>query len=315
MYVGMSEVLRERGDLPAAEELLLRSRQLGEHTGLPQNPHRWRVAMAQIRMESGDLDGALELLSEADRLYVSDFFPNVRPIPALRARVFIAQGALAQALDWVREQDLSVTDELSYLREFEHITLARALIAQYSAERTEESLHQATRLLERLRHAAGVGDRTGSLIEILVLLAICHRTRGDHPAALASLQLALSLAEREGYLRIFLDESPALDAILKTVAQHDIAPNYADRLLAAGQSDGEPTAQGLIEPLSARELEVLRLLGSDLNGPDIARRLFVSLNTVRTHTKNIYAKLAVTNRRAAVRRGAELHLLSSARHR
>jgi LuxR family maltose regulon positive regulatory protein len=314
MYVGMSEVHRERGDLAAAEELLLRSRQLGTHSGLPQNPHRWRMAMAEIRTEQGDLDGALELLSEAARLYVSDFFPNVRPIPALRARVLIANGALARALDWVREQGLSATDDLSYLREFEHITLARVLIAQHAAEPSGQSLQQASRLLERLRRAAEEGNRTGSLIEILALQAVCHWTRGDDPAALASLQLALSLAEPEGYLRIFLDEGPAMAAILEAAAQHDIAAKYANRLLDArlGASDERPTAQGLIDPLSARELDVLRLLGSDLNGPDIARKLYVSLNTVRSHTKNIYAKLGVNNRRAAIHRATELDLMSPA---
>ncbi len=312
MYVGMSEVLRERGDLPAAVELLQRSRELGDQAGLPQNPHRWRMAMARIRVQQGDLGGALELLSEADRLYVSDFFPNVRPIPAVRARVLIAKGGgLPQALDWVRAQGLSVADELSYLREFEHITLARVLIAQYTAKGAKESLHQATLLLRRLRRAAEEGNRTGSLIEILAVLAVCHWARGEHAAALESLQQALTLAEPEGYHRIFLDEGPALTPVLKMAAEHDIAPAYAGRLLGTdNKGDDARTGQGLLEPLSARELDVLRLLGSDLNGPDIARELFVSLNTVRTHTKNIFAKLGVNNRRAAVHRAAELGLFS-----
>ena len=107
-----------------------RSKELGEHTGFPQNRYRWRVAMARIREAQGDLDGALDLLDEAERLYVSDFFPNVRPIAALKTRVWVAQGRLGEALDWAREQGLSAEDDLSYLREFEHITLARVLLAQ-----------------------------------------------------------------------------------------------------------------------------------------------------------------------------------------
>ena len=130
MYVGMSEVHRERGDLQAATQQLLRSQELGEYNGLPQNPYRWRVAMARIRQAEGDLGGALDLLNEAERLYVGDFFPNVRPVPALRARVWIAQGRLGEALGWAREQGLSADDDLSYLREFEHITLARMLLAR-----------------------------------------------------------------------------------------------------------------------------------------------------------------------------------------
>ena len=310
MYVGMSEVCRERGDLPAATRHLLRSQELGEHTGLPQNRYRWRVAMARIRQAEGDLGGALDLLNEAERLYVGDFFPNVRPVPALRARVRVAQGEWGEALGWAREQGLSVDDDLSYLREFEHITLARVLLARYQDERAEASLHEATRLLDRLLRAAEEGARTGSVLEILVLQALARQARGDIPAALAALQRALTLAEPEGYVRIFVEEGPPMASLLRAAAKQGIAPSYVRRLLAAvsNTEDSTPVSQALIEPLSERELDVLRLLGTDLGGPDIARELVVSLNTVRTHTKNIYAKLAVTNRRAAVRRAAELGL-------
>ena len=111
MYVGMSEVHRERNDLPAATQHLLRSQELGEHTGLPQNRYRWRVAMARIRQAEGDLGGALDLLNEAERLYVGDFFPNVRPVPALSARVRVAEGEWGEALGWARERGLSVDDD------------------------------------------------------------------------------------------------------------------------------------------------------------------------------------------------------------
>jgi len=310
MYVGMSELYRERGDLPAATRQLLRSQELGEHNGLPQNRYRWRVAMARIREAEGDLGGALDLLNEAERLYASDFFPNVRPVPALRARVRVAQGELGEAFGWARERGLSVDDDLSYLREFEHITLARVLLARYAAERAERFLHEATRLLERLLGAAEEGGRTGSVIEILVLRALARQARGDIPAALASLHRALTLAEPEGYVRIFVDEGPPVASLLRSAAKQGITPSYVRRLQAAVNRTGDstPASQGLIEPLSERELDVLRLLGTDLDGPAIARELMVSLNTVRTHTKNIYAKLAVTSRRAAVRRAAELGL-------
>jgi LuxR family maltose regulon positive regulatory protein len=310
MYVGMSEVHRERDDLPAATEQLLRSQELGEHTGLPQNRYRWRVAMARVREAEGDLGGALDLLNEAERLYVGDFFPNVRPVPALRARVRAAQGELGEALGWARERGLSFDDDLSYLREFEHITLARVLLARYTDERAERPIQQATRLLEGLLRAAEEGQRTGSVIEILVLQALTHQARDDVPAALASLRRALTLAEPEGYVRIFADEGPPMASLLRAAAKLRIAPGYVRRLLAAinKTEDGTTASQGLTQPLSERELDVLRLLGTDLGGPEIARELIVSLNTVRTHTKNIYAKLGVNNRRAAVRRARELDL-------
>jgi LuxR family transcriptional regulator, maltose regulon positive regulatory protein len=310
MYVGLSELHRERNDLPAAMQNLLRSQQLGEHNGLPQNRYRWRVAMARIRQAEGDLSGALDALGEAERLYVGDFFPNVRPVQALRARVLVAQGKLGEALGWARERGLSAEDDLSYLHEFEHITLARVLLARYAAERAEGAIQEATQLLDRLLRAAGEGQRTGNVIEILVLQALAHQAEGDPPAALASLQRAVTLAQPEGYVRIFADEGPPMAPLLRAVAKQGTAPGYVRRLLAAVSrtEDSTPASQELIEPLSARELDVLRLLGTDLDGPEIARELVVSLNTMRTHTRNIYAKLGVSNRRAAVRRAQELGL-------
>jgi LuxR family transcriptional regulator, maltose regulon positive regulatory protein len=315
MYVGMSEVHRERDDLLAATQHLLRSQDLGEHLGLPQNRYRWRVAMALIRQAEGDPVGALDLLDEAERLYMGDFFPNVRPVPALKARVWIAQGRLGEALGWAREQGLSMDDDLSYLREFDHVTLARMLLARHQDERAGHSLQQAVRLLERLLLAAEEGQRTGRVIEILVLQALTRQGLGDSPAALACLERAVTLAEPEGYVRVFVDAGPPMASLLRAAAKQRIAGSYVRRLLAAAGetehgSPGKqaPVRQALIEPLSERELEVLRLLGTELDGPAIARELMVSLNTVRTHTKHIYAKLAVTSRRAAVRRAAELGL-------
>jgi LuxR family maltose regulon positive regulatory protein len=312
MHVGMSELLRERNDLEAARRHVLTSQQLGEHSGLPQNPYRWRVALARIREVEGDRDGAVELLDEAERVFNSDYSPEVRPVPALRARVWVAQGKVRDALGWARARGVSADGEVSYLREFEHLTLARALLAHHSAEGAEPSLSDATRLLERLLRAAEDGSRTGSIIEILAVQALALQARGDIAAGLAALERAMTLAEPEGYVRVFVDEGAPMTALLKAAARGGRPGSYVRRLLAAVRPSepGTPVRRDVIEPLSERELDVLRLLGTDLNGPDIARTLIVSLNTVRTHTKNIYAKLGVNNRRAAVRRAAELDLLA-----
>ncbi len=224
LYVGMSELHREHDDLNAATQHLLRSKELGERTGLPQNRYRWCVAMARIREAQGDLDGALDLLHEAERLYVSDFSPNVRPVAALVTRVWVAQGRLGEALGWAREQGLSVSDDLSYLREFEHITLARVLLARYKSDRADRSMLEAMGLLERLLQAAEEGERTGSVIEILVLQALAHQVQGDIPAALVPLQRALTLAEPEGYVRMFVDEGPPMAVLLEEAAKHGICP-------------------------------------------------------------------------------------------
>ena len=310
IYVGMSELHREQNDLGTATQQLLKSKEQGEHTGFPQNRYRWRVAMARIREAQGDLDGALDLLHEAEQLYMSDFFLNVRPIAALKTRVRVAQGKLGEAFDWVREQNLSAQDDLCYLREFEHITLARVLLARYKSDRADRSMLEAMGLLERLGQAAEEGGRTGSLIEILVVQALAQHMQGDIPAALLPLERALTLAEPEGYVRIFVDEGQPMLALFKAAVKQGIDKNYVRYLLTAFGKDKvrTPVKQVLIDPLSEREREVLRLLKTDLSGPEIAKELIVSLNTLRTHTKNIYSKLEVNNRRAAVHRAEELDL-------
>src|SRR5262249_6279623 len=132
IHVGIAELLRERDDLHDATQHLLRSKALGEHLGLPQNGYRCFLAMARIRRAHGDSQSALALLKEAERLYTGDFFPNARPLAAFKARVWIAQGNVADALAWAEERRLSAEDQLSYLQEFEHVTLARLLLAQHS---------------------------------------------------------------------------------------------------------------------------------------------------------------------------------------
>lgn len=309
IYVGMSELCREHDDLEAATRSLLRSKEQGEHTGFPSYRYRWRVAMARIREAEGDLNDAFDLLCEAESLYANDFFLDVRPAAALKARLRAKQGRLDEALDWAREQGLSAMDDLCYPREFEHIVLARVILAQYKSDRAERTILEAIGLLERLLQAAEEGGRTGSALEILVVQAIARHTQGDVPAALLLLRRALTLAEPEGYVRIFADEGRPMEVLLEAAAEAGIAPNYVQRLLTAFGLAKPVIRKPLDEPLSERERDVLRLLGTDLSGPDIARELRVSLNTLRTHTKNIYVKLEVNNRRAAVRRAEELDLL------
>jgi len=328
MYVGMSALHREHNDLKTATQCLLTSQALGELAGLQQNPYRWRAAMARIREAQGDLDGALDLLDQAERLYDANFSPNVRPIATRKTRVWVAQGRLGEALGWAHEQGLSVENELGYLHEFDHITLARVLLARYQSDRADGSISGVVGLLKRLLKAAEEGGRKGSVIEILVLQAIAYHAQGDLPAAIKPLQKALTLAEPEGYVRIFVDEGPPMAQLLLEAASRGIMPDYTGKLLAAfeteqpssagesplltplavlpeGHRDGEP----LTEPLSQRELEVLRMFKTELSGPEIARELVIALSTVRTHTKSIYSKLNVNNRRAAIKRAAELNLI------
>jgi LuxR family maltose regulon positive regulatory protein len=233
----------------------------------------------------------------------------------MRARLAIAQGRLDEARRWARERGLTPEDDVGYPREFDHVTLARLLLADSRGERSVGAGRQALDLLQRLLQAAQDGGRAGTVIEILVLQALGHQSRGDSVPALTPLEQALTLAEPEDYVRVFVDEGPPMGALLAAAAQRGIATAYVRRLMNGfGAAPTRPTApHGVVETLSDRELDVLRLLATDLGGPDIARALVLSLNTVRTHTKNIYTKLGVNNRRAAVSRATELGLLHARR--
>ena len=316
MHVGLAGVLVERDDLDAAEAELATSSRLGDANGLPQNPYRSRVVMARVHEAKGELDEALDLLDDAVRVYAGDYAPNVRPVPAVRVRLRLRRGEQQPAEAWVRERNLSAADELAFLTEFEHLTLARVLLARHQTDRDDAALAEVLSLLERLQSAAEEGGRFGSLIEVLIVTALGRQAGGDVPAALEALRRAVELAEPEGYVRLFADEGRPMAALLTTFTQSDPGPAYPQRLLAATLT-GQPRAipGKLVDPLSDRELDVLRLLDTDLSGPDIARHLFVSLNTLRTHTKNIYAKLGVTSRREAVTRAHDLGLVPGGRRR
>jgi LuxR family maltose regulon positive regulatory protein len=310
LHVGISEIYREQGDLEAATQHLMKSNEIGELGGLPENRYRWFTAMARVKQSENELDAALVLLDEAEHRYAGSFSPDVRPIHALRTRLWLLQGRLAEAERWVDAQSLSVSDELSYLREFQHLTLARVLLARLERDGDAGTARSAAGLLERLLEAAEAGGRRGAVIEILVLKALVDRAMGDVPASLRNLQRALALAEAEGYARIFLDEGPPVVMLLRQLA-NSANESYARRLLTLLHGEGAESYQtkAIQEPLSERELEVMRLLGTDMSGPDIARELVVSLNTLRTHTKSIYTKLGVNSRLGAVRRAKELDLL------
>ena len=273
-------------------------------------------AVAGALLTVGELEGVEVRLRDAER-WLQEAAATGEGSPARPGEMVVADeeeyrrlpGAIElyrSALALVRGEGLSADNDLSYLREFEHITLARMLLARSRGE----PVHQLTRLLERLLLAAEEGGRTGRVLEILVLQALALQAPGHIPAALTCLERALTLAEPEGYVRVFVDEGPPIGSLLRAAEKQGTTRNYVRRLLAAVSQTRQdsPVRQALIDPLSERELDVLRLLGTELDGPAIARELMVSLNTVRTHTKNIYTKLAVTSRRAAVRRAAELDL-------
>jgi LuxR family transcriptional regulator, maltose regulon positive regulatory protein len=242
-------------------------------------------------------------------------------VPAQRARLALAQGDVDTAARWVRARGLTAEDEPRYPRERGYLMLVRVLLAQQAPE-------QALGLLERLHAQAATQGRTGSAIQVRTLQALARDAIGDERGALAALADALALAAPEGYLRVFVDEGPPMAALLRELvgrrqerpaAAAAASRDHLARLVEAFEQAGLPVRHpvrhggvvvaGLVEPLTERELEVLRLLAAGAPNRAIAKELVVTLDTVKRHVSHLFSKLEVANRTQAVTRARELGLL------
>ena len=309
-YLGLALLYHEMGKVAQAEAAWSQARDVGKQSVLLDWPYRWQRAQARRKMAVGEWAAALELLDEAERQYVPHPIPYTEPLGALRARIYLRQGRLPAARAWVQTAVISADDPLHYLQEFAHLTLVRVLLAEHAQDADDTALLTARALLDRLLPAAETGGRLGRVIEIRLLQAIAMQAAGNKTDALHLFGQALRLAQPAGYFRIFADEGAALVPLLHGAITAQMMPDYAAAILAA-MVDGEAIIpdQPLVDPLSSRELEVLRLFQTELTGPQIADELVVALSTIRSHTKQIYSKLGVSNRRAAVNRAAALGLL------
>jgi LuxR family maltose regulon positive regulatory protein len=320
--VGLAGVLYERGELQAARDRATEGVGLWRQLSYGLQLVAGLATLARIRRAQGDAPGALEAIAEAERVQVSPAVVALfNPVPALRARLALARGEVAEAARWVQDRGLGPDDQPSYPREREYLVLARVLLAQQAPDR-------ALGLLERLHHLAVAQGRTGSVIEIRALQALALHASGDEHAGLAALAEALALAAPEGYLRVFVDEGAPMATLLgrllttpataQAVTATQVPPAFLDRLLEAFEQTGQAAVPrsrrgtalpGLVMALSAREVEVLQLLATGRSNPAIAEELVVSLDTVKRHVTHILDKLGAANRTQAVTRARELGLL------
>jgi LuxR family maltose regulon positive regulatory protein len=322
--VGVGRLLRERNDLEGATralsegiELIKRWGEVGALSGY--------IGLARVRQAQGDAECARRAMQAAEQLAIK--FDAMKAddimVAIYQVRLWLAQGDLEAAARWVEERGLERAISqgeldteahgapLPLLRLYEYVTLAHVYVAR-------SRLDEALSVLAHLQRVVEDGGWTTLLIQVLILQALALDARGDVAQAVAPLDRALSLAEPGGFVRVFVDEGEPMARLLRHAASRGVALKYVSGLLAAfdasdrgraGEGPPHPRAQLLVEPLTERELEVLRLLVTHLSSTEIAEELVVSANTVRSHIKSIYSKLNVHSRADAVQRARELKLL------
>ena len=318
-HVGLAQVLYEQNELTAALDHATRGVTLCRQLAFTPPLATGLAVVARIRHAQGDAAGALEAVREAGQAGLSpQVIALLNPVPSQRARLLLAQGDVRAAAEWTTACGLSPDDEPDYPQEPAYLVLTRVLLAQNDPG-------PALALLQRLLDAAASQGRTASIIEIQALRALALAACGDHAGALSTLTEALTLARRHGYVRVIADEGAPMRALLARLSgarpgqQHEarrIDPGYLAALLRAcdyaeavpprGRSAGTP---GLAEPLTDRELEVLRLLATGRSNQRIAHDLVVTLDTIKTHVTHILGKLGAANRTEAAARARQLGLI------
>jgi LuxR family transcriptional regulator, maltose regulon positive regulatory protein len=319
-YVGLAEVAYQRNELDSALWQVTEGIAVCRQFLYPAPLGTGLVTLAWIRQAQGDPGGALEAMGEAGQAALGPGVTGLlNPVPSQRARLLLAQGDVSAAAQWAKAAGLSPDDEPDYPREPAYLVLARVLLAQ-------DRPGPALTLLQRLLATAASQDRIGSVIEIQALRALALAACGDHAGALGALAEAVTLASPRGYVRVFADEGAPMRALLTRLSAaekdergpaRDIDPDYLAGLLrASGQAGAAPPSRraaaalpGMIEPLTGRELEVLRLLAAGRSNQRIAHELVVALDTVKKHVTHILGKLGAANRTEAVARARQLGLI------
>jgi LuxR family maltose regulon positive regulatory protein len=316
-YFLQGELLREWNQLEQAEQHLEQGMNLNRGTISVEAEMitRGYLAFARLQQACGQSSQAAQTLDAFARLARQrGFAPALEAHgAAVGAQIELVQGNLAAAIRWAERSGLSTTDVLSYPREREYLTLARVRITQGREQPAGPFLPEALALLERLQASAEPKACLSSVIEILLLRALALEAQGKQEEALRTLGRALALAEPEGYIRLFLDEGTPMLVLLRQAYAHQITPGYVVTLLEAAGEQVRPAphhstsrSSQIMESLTARELEVLRLLVDGASNREIANRLVLSVNTVKKHVSNLCGKLGVQSRAQAIAKARTL---------
>lgn len=300
-FLGLARIYYEWNDLDRAQEQGRQCLQLTQQMETISTSASYSIFLARLRLAQGDIVSAVATLEEAEEFVRRNNFMFMLPeVATIQVLTLLRQGNLTAAADLAKTHKLPISQ-------------ARVFLAQGESS-------AALAVLEPWLNQVDAKGWSDERLKVKLLQAVAHHAQGDKEEALQVLSEVLKLAKPGGFIRIFVDEGLPMFRLLSEAAGQGLMPDYIGKLLAGFKVERQGSAskshhvapvssQSLIEPLSERELEVLRLLGTELSGPEIARRLIVSLSTMRTHTQNIYSKLGVNNRRAAVRRAQELNLL------
>jgi LuxR family maltose regulon positive regulatory protein len=314
VYANLGTIFCEWNDIDEGIGLLSKGIELSELGCDPVILASCQIGLLRAFMYRMDIAGALKLMENINERAGNFVLPPwiTNTISALNVFFWLGSGNLNAALKWAEKRGLRIDDTPDGSHEVEYIALAHILIAQ-------NKLDEAKRLLQRLIENAKIGDRVYMMIEMRLMRTLIFKAQQDTAAALAELKLALSLAEPGGLIMILVSKGKPVAELLEEIVavktrDHDAAKAgfslfYAKKLLSVFKAATPPKVEGLMDPISERELEVLCLIAAGLSNREIADKLFISLNTVKTHTKNINSKLDVNSRTKAVARAKELGLL------
>lgn len=325
-YIVRGELAYEWNDLDEAARQVMEGIHHAEKAGEETICVIGLLTLGRVMHAGGGVKESLNPLDEAGRkIRAMDALYWLPVLEASRVRLWLAKGEMEPVRRWLDTNRISIYDRLSPEREFEYITLAKALLAQGDWDK-------ASPLLARLLTFTVEENRPASVIEVLNLQALAHQEQGEKEKALQSLHKSLALAEKDGYLRTYIDEGVPMLRLLKRLnrwlEQHPrdskaaVSTGYIKKLIRLLQKDSMTRTQALparngnyshalqpVEPLTEKEQEVLRLLALNMTNGDISATLNISVNTVKVHTRNIYNKLVVGSRFHAVERAREINII------